>query len=60
MAEKNNNVKEVTTKEQIKPVTCKLCKGKKTIKKEVSERTYFHTKGVKQVEVPCPKCQGNE
>lgn len=60
MVEKNDNVKEGTTKEQNKPVPCKLCKGKKTIKKEVSERTYFHTKVVKQVEVPCPKCQGNE
>lgn len=60
MVEKKEDVKEVTTKEQNKPVPCKLCKGKKNIKKEVSERTYFHTKAVKQVEVPCPKCQGNE
>lgn len=60
MVEKKEDVKEVTTKEQNKPVPCKLCKGKQTIKKEVSERTYFHTKVVKQVEVPCPKCKGNE
>jgi len=60
MIEKNENTKETTTKETTKPVTCKLCKGKKTIKKEISERTYFHTKVVKQVDVPCPKCQSNE
>lgn len=60
MVEKKEDVKEVTAKEQTKPVTCKLCKGKKTIKKDVSERTYFHTKLVKQVEVPCPKCRVNE